>query len=56
MKSAMFFDAGNVFSSNCPDISTYCLDVKDGELRYSAGVSVTWITGFAPISLRFPIR
>jgi outer membrane protein insertion porin family len=58
MKSAMFFDAGNVFSSNCPDISTYCLDVKDGELRYSAGVSVTWITGFAPISfaISYPLN
>ena len=58
LKSALFFDAGNVFNSNCPEISTYCLDVKDGELRYSAGVSVTWITGFAPISfaISYPVN
>ncbi len=28
----------------------YCLDLSDGELRYSVGFAVTWITGFAPIS------
>ena len=50
LKAAMFVDAGNVFNTNCPDISTYCLDLSEGELRYSAGVSITWITGFAPIS------
>ena len=50
LKAAMFVDAGNVFNTNCPDISVYCLDLSEGELRYSAGLSVTWITGFAPIS------
>ena len=50
LKSAMFIDAGNVFNTNCPEISVYCLSPSDGELRYSAGLSVTWITGFAPIS------
>ena len=36
----------------------YCLDVDEGELRYSAGVAFTWITGFAPLSfsLSFPIN
>ncbi len=58
LKSAFFFDAGNVFNTNCPDVSVYCLAPSDGELRYSAGVAVTWITGFAPISfaLSFPIN
>jgi outer membrane protein insertion porin family len=50
LKSAFFLDAGNVFNTNCPPISQICKDVKDGELRYSAGLAVTWITGFAPIS------
>ena len=50
MRSVLFFDAGNVFNTNCPDVSVYCLDLEDGELRYSAGLAVTWITGFAPIS------
>lgn len=58
MKSVLFVDAGNVFNTNCPDISTYCLSPNEGELRYSAGVSVTWITGFAPISfaLSYPFN
>jgi len=58
MKSVLFFDAGNVFNTNCPDVSVYCLDLDKGELRYSAGIAVTWITGFAPISfaLAFPLN
>ena len=58
MRSVFFFDAGNVFNTNCPDVSVYCLSPSDGELRYSAGVAVTWITGFAPISfaLSFPVN
>jgi outer membrane protein insertion porin family len=58
MKSVFFFDAGNVFNTNCPDVSVVCLDLDEGELRYSAGIAVTWITGFAPISfaLSFPIN
>ncbi len=50
LKSAFFVEAGNVFNTNCPTISTNCLAPDEGELRYSAGVAVTWITGFAPIS------
>ena len=58
LKSVLFFDAGNVFNTNCPDVSVYCLDLDKGELRYSAGIAVTWITGFAPISfaLAFPLN
>ena len=58
LKSVLFFDAGNVFNTNCPDVSVYCLDLDKGELRYSAGIAVTWITGFAPISfaLAFPVN
>ncbi|MEX2489912.1 MAG: outer membrane protein assembly factor BamA [Pseudomonadales bacterium] len=50
LKSAFFFDAGNVFNTNCPRVSTQCFDIDEGELRYTAGIAVTWITGFAPIS------
>ncbi len=55
IKSALFVDAGNVFNTNCPKISTICLSPQDGELRYSAGVSITWITGFAPLSFAFSV-
>ena len=50
IKSALFFDAGNVFNTNCLDISQICAGLDDGELRYSAGWAVSWVTGFAPIS------
>jgi outer membrane protein insertion porin family len=50
IKSALFFDAGNVFQTNCLAISQVCQSPEDGELRYSAGLAVTWVTGFAPIS------
>ena len=58
MKSVFFVDAGNVFNTNCPEIATYCLGPNEGELRYSAGLAVTWITGFAPISfaLSYPFN
>lgn len=58
MKAAFFVDAGNVFNTNCPPISVICHSPSDGELRYSAGIAVTWITGFAPLSfaLSFPFN
>lgn len=58
IKSVLFMDAGNVFNTNCPRISTICHDIDEGELRYTAGIAVTWITGFAPISfsLGMPIN
>ena len=55
MRSVLFFDAGNVFNTNCPEVSVVCLDLEDGELRYSAGLAVTWITGFAPISFAISV-
>lgn len=50
MKSVFFIDGGNVFNSNCLEVSVICTDPKDGELRYTAGFALTWITGFAPLS------
>jgi outer membrane protein insertion porin family len=55
MKSVFFFDGGNVFNTNCPSVSTICEDVDFGDLRYSAGIAVTWITGFAPISFSLSV-
>ena len=55
LKSVIFLDAGNVFNTNCPAISSFCLDIDEGELRYSAGIAITWITGFAPISFAFSV-
>lgn len=58
IRSAFFVDAGNVFNTNCLSISIVCHGLKNGELRYSAGVSITWITSLAPLSfsLGFPLN
>jgi outer membrane protein insertion porin family len=52
LRSAFFFDAGNVYSDNCRSSQLNCFNVDDAldELRYSVGVGVTWITGFGPMT------
>lgn len=50
LRSAFFVDAGNVFNTNCARNQVNCFDVDAGELRYSAGIGVTWITGFGPMT------
>ena len=51
LRSAFFFDFGNVFSDNCKDYQNNCYKPALEDLRYSYGVGVTWITGFGPLSL-----
>jgi outer membrane protein insertion porin family len=49
MRSAVFFDAGNVFSSYCTEVqrlASNCSKFSLDEFRYSAGVSVSWLSGF----------
>ncbi len=50
LRSAFFFDFGNVFSDNCKDYQINCYKPSFDDLRYSYGVGVTWITGFGPMS------
>jgi outer membrane protein insertion porin family len=50
MRSAFFFDFGNVFSDNCKDYQINCYKPSLDDLRYSYGVGITWITGFGPMS------
>ena len=49
-RPVLFVDAGNVFNTDCPDVSTVCDGLDFGLIRYSAGVSVTWITGLGPMT------
>ncbi len=53
MRSSFFIDIGNVFSQDCGDteININCSELDLGELRYSYGVGVTWITQLGPMSL-----
>ena len=48
VRSALFVDAGNVFSSYCSQDqidNNNCTGFSIGDLRYSAGVSVSWQSG-----------
>ena len=50
VRSAFFVDVGNVFQTQCGAVQLNCFDVDAGELRYSAGVGVTWLSGFGPLT------
>lgn len=50
VQSSLFVDAGNVFNTECPNVSTNCLDFDAGELRYSVGIGATWLSGFGPLT------
>ncbi len=53
VRASLFLDAGNVFSSNCTErrrLVKNCSDFDFGEIRYSAGVSVTYLSPFGPLT------
>ena len=50
MRTAFFFDFGNVFAMECRENQVSCYKPSIDELRYSIGVGLTWITGFGPMS------
>jgi len=55
-RTVLFADAGNVFNTNCLKVSNpdNCFTVSLDEMRYSAGLGVTWITpGLGPMSFSF---
>ncbi len=49
-RPAFFVDAGNVFNTQCPPISENCFDFDMDEMRYSAGVGLSWLSGFGPLT------
>ena len=53
VRSSLFIDAGNVFSSNCTatqGLQNNCSDFDAGEFRYSMGISVTYLSPFGPLT------
>lgn len=51
MQTSLFIDAGSVFSTHCVTGHTDCVKgVELDELRYSAGVSLTWLTAIGPLA------
>lgn len=47
---AAFIDAGNVFDTDCGAYQPGCYDVSVDELAVSAGLGLTWISGFGPLT------
>ncbi len=59
LRTSVFFDVGNVFSTNCANSTTSangqpltenCFKPDMDELRYSVGVGLTWITPLGPLT------
>jgi outer membrane protein insertion porin family len=50
IRSAFFFDIGNVFNTGCSSDQVNCFDLDLNELRYSVGIGVTWLSGFGPLT------
>lgn len=50
LQSAFFIDAGSVFDTDCGEGQKNCYDVELSKLSVSAGIGVTWITGFGPLT------
>ena len=54
MQPSVFLDAGNVFGTQCSSpygvAQANCSNFDLGELRYSVGAGLTWITGFGPLT------
>ena len=49
-RPVLFVDAGNVFNTNCPEVSVNCFGFGFDEFRYSAGFGITWLTGMGPMT------
>jgi len=51
VRTALFLDAGNVFIDQCLDNNDFCEEGVDlAEIRFSLGLSWTWVTPIAPLS------
>ncbi|PAU89643.1 outer membrane protein assembly factor BamA [Pseudomonas sp. WN033] len=58
LRTVLFVDVGNVFDTNCLNENRNCGDVDLGDLRYSAGVGLNWLTALGPLgfSLAVPLN
>ena len=50
-RPVLFLDAGNVFNTQCPEVSQQCEGPSFDDLRFSVGLGVTWLTGLGPITI-----
>lgn len=54
-RSLLFVDAGNVFSTDCQSEQNNCTSVDLGELRYSTGLGLSWLTPIGPLSIALAV-
>ncbi len=58
VRTSIFLDTGNVYSTNCWASQLDCSNVDLSKLNAAAGLGVTWITGFGPLtfSIAKPVK
>jgi outer membrane protein insertion porin family len=54
-RPVIYFDAGNVFQTDCYDFSVNCFDFDTDEIRYTAGIGVTWLAPMGPITVAYSV-
>ena len=52
-RPVIFLDAGNVFQTECFEFSRNCFDFDVDQIRYSTGVSLTWLAGLGPMTFSY---
>ncbi|SDG91138.1 Beta-barrel assembly machine subunit BamA [Pseudomonas benzenivorans] len=50
LRTAFFWDVGNVFDTSCGSTQADCGSIDAGELASSVGVGLTWVTALGPLS------
>ncbi len=55
VRSVFFIDAGNVFNTSCSQQTANCVGVDLNELRYSAGISVSWNSQLGPMTVSISV-
>nr|WP_067292937.1 outer membrane protein assembly factor BamA [Marinobacterium profundum] len=55
-RTLAFMDAGNVFTTDCLTGATNCTEGVDfGDIRYSLGVGLSWLTPVGPLSVALAV-
>ena len=52
-RPVIFFDAGNVFDSDCPAFAANCIEPSADEIRYSYGIGITWLSAMGPMTFGY---
>ena len=50
VQSSFFVDGGNIFNSTCNGTQLNCYEPSFSDMRLAAGVGVTWLSGFGPLT------